>query len=177
MNEERLKILAMLQDGKITVDEAARLLEATEAEPQERHATVAFVQPVVAQAPAAEWAVTAEVDPCAGAFLAGARLDGALLDGAQLAGAFLLGADLRNADLRGADLRGAFLAFADLYQANLQRANLNGAFLLFANGSEGNLAGLNLAGSFMPFTRLHSRSMRATQPTPAPMQPLKPANE
>lgn len=30
MSDERVKILSMLQEGKITVEEAARLLEATD---------------------------------------------------------------------------------------------------------------------------------------------------
>lgn len=165
MNEDRLKILAMLQEGKITVEEASRLLEATDS-------------PLRTSRPAATVDATSEIDyreshiaeiapettgnrnATEGAFLAGARLAGAKLDGAKLSGAFLLGADLRNADLRNADLRGAFLAFADFYNADLQNAQLNGAFMPFANGAEGNLAGLNLAGAFMPFTRLHGRQMQ-----------------
>lgn len=177
MNEDRLKILAMLQEGKITVDEAARLLEATEAGANVSPAPAASVNTRVVEAKADVPPTNATENPFNGAFLAGARLGGAKLDGAQLDGAFLLGADLRNADLRDADLRGAFLAFADLYNANLRGTTINGAFLPFANGAEGNLAGLNLSGAFMPFTRLHHRQSHGVTATPAPIQPINPANE
>lgn len=158
MNEDRLKILAMLQDGKINVEEAARLLEATEAgaNPSQRVSHVANPEIVEEDDDEPMPTRTAANYPNS-AFLLGAQLDGAKLDGAKLDGAFLLGADLRNADLRDADLTGAFLAFADLYNANLRGANLSGSFLLFANGAEGNLAGINWSGSFMPFTRFHRR--------------------
>lgn len=169
MNEDRIKILAMLQEGKITVEEAARLLEATEADAPVSYAPVTRVIPVEAQTEAPPH--DAPEDPYAGAFLAGARLDGAQLDGAKLAGAFLLGADLRNADLRNADLRGAFLPFADLYNANLRDANLNGAFLPFANGADGDLAGVRLPGAFMPFTRFHRRQPAIVTVTPSTIQP------
>ena len=163
MNEERMKILAMLQEGKITVEEAARLLDVTESAPR-RPDVVTDAMPVVATAPTSLETVpvvsagTAKSNE--GAFLAGARLGGAKLDGAKLAGAFLLGADLRNADLRNADLTGAFLPFADLYNADLRNADLTGTFMPFANGADSNLAGLQLPGAFMPFTRFHGHKMQ-----------------
>jgi hypothetical protein len=159
MNEDRLQILGMLQDNKISVEEAARLLEATEQDRQIVHPQSALRIPLPADQTVrvvrdvTDSPEAASEPPLAGAFLAGARLDGALLDGACLNGAFLLGADLRDADLRNADLSGAFLAFADLNGADLQGANLNGAFMPFANGANGNLAKGNFSGAFMPFTR------------------------
>lgn len=159
MNEERVKILQMLQEGKLSVEETARLLEATDqdyqlATPQPTLPIHRAVEPTLRVVDATNIDdASAGEPPLAGAFLAGARLDGALLDGACLNGAFLLGADLRNADLRNADLSGAFLAFADLNGADLQGANLNGAFMPFANGANGNLANGNFASAFMPFTR------------------------
>lgn len=169
MNEDRVKILAMLQEGKITVDEAARLLEATDADANTPRPAAL---PINGIAPKREEAAPHESieNPNAGAFLAGARLDGTRLEGAKLAGAFLLGADLRNADLRNADLRGAFMPFADLYGANLQGANLNGAFMPFANGAEGTLAGISLPGAFMPFTRFHRRQTQLVTVAPPPVQ-------
>lgn len=162
MNEERMKILAMLQEGKITVEEAARLLDVTESTPSQP-AVVTAAMPVVAAASASLETlpvVSGTANSTEGAFLAGARLGGAKLDGAKLAGAFLLGADLRNADLRNADLTGAFLPFADLYNADLHNADLTGAFMPFANGADSNLAGLQLPGAFMPFTRFHGHKMQ-----------------
>ena len=177
MNEDRVKILAMLQEGKITVEEAARLLEATEADNNANPPLVPSINPRLVEAQTAAPPPNPTEGPFNGAFLVGARLGGAKLDGAKLEGAFLLGADLRNADLRDADLRGAFLAFADLCNANLRGATINGAFLLFANGAECDLAGVNLSGAFMPFTRLHHRQPQVVPTTPAPIQPLNPANE
>ncbi len=177
MNEDRLKILAMLQEGKITVEEAARLLEATEADTHATPALTPSSNTYLVEAKTAVPPTHPTEGPFNGAFLAGARLGGAKLEGAKLEGAFLLGADLRNADLRDADLRGAFLAFADLSNANLRGATINGAFLLFANGAEGDLAGVNLSGAFMPFTRLHHRQPQVVSTTPAPIQPFNPANE
>lgn len=160
MNEDRLKILAMLQEGKITVEEAGRLLEATEADTKGSSSLTPAVN-AIRVAPQADVPPSpARENSSDGAFMVGARLTGAKLEGAKLAGAFLAGADLRNADLRNADLRGAFLAFADLYNADLHDANLNGAFMPFANGADGNLAGINLPGAFMPFTRFHGRQMQ-----------------
>ncbi|MCB0112141.1 MAG: pentapeptide repeat-containing protein, partial [Caldilineaceae bacterium] len=92
MREDRLQILAMLKEGKISVDEASQLLEAMELD-REGSALTTNVAP-----PAGEPTVirienevggeghSAE-SPLAGAFLPGARLDGALLDGANLHGA------------------------------------------------------------------------------------------
>lgn len=161
MNEDRMKILQMLQDGKISADEAARLLEAMEADdlPTRTAVTPVVYTDNVGDKEADENYIDSitptktEQSPLASAFLLGARLDGAQLDGAQLHGAFLLGADLRDADLRNADLRGAFLAFVDLKGANLYGANLNSAFMPFANGVNGNLANSNFASAFMPFMR------------------------
>ncbi len=159
MNEERVKILQMLQEGKLSIEETARLLEATDqdyqlATPQPTLPIHRAADPAVRVVDATKDNQEASIEPpLAGAFLAGARLDGARLDGACLNGAFLLGADLRNADLRNADLSGAFLAFADLNGADLQGANLSSAFMPFANGANGNLANGNFASAFMPFTR------------------------
>ena len=164
MNEDRVKILAMLQEGKINVEEATRLLDATKADSNTRRPASPIAGTQQLEDANGDDAVTptyaADTDSSTGAFLAGARLDGAKLDGAKLDGAFLLGADLRNADLRDADLRGSFLAFADLYNTNLRGANLNGAFMLFANGSDGDIAGVNWPGAFMPFTRFHQRKVQ-----------------
>ncbi|MCB0125445.1 MAG: pentapeptide repeat-containing protein, partial [Caldilineaceae bacterium] len=150
MNEDRMQILAMLRDGKISVDEASQLLQAMELDRQGTVVAAGNVAPRPTNETVIRIDGTVEEEergaegPLAGAFLAGARLDGALLDGANLHGAFLLGADLRGADLRGADLRGAFLAFADLKEADLRASNLSGAFMPFANGSGGSLAKMNL---------------------------------
>ncbi|MCB0187912.1 MAG: pentapeptide repeat-containing protein [Caldilineaceae bacterium] len=166
MNEDRLQILAMLRDGKISIDEASQLIEAMEMDRQ-GVATVANVASEVAPRPVDATVIRidgtveedemAEETPLSGAFMVGTRLDGALLDGANLHGAFLLGADLRGADLRGANLRGVFMPFGDLKDADLRGANLAGAFMPFANGAGGDLAKKNLSGAFMPFSRFHRR--------------------
>lgn len=165
MSEDRLRILAMLKEGKISVDEASQLLEAMELDrqgealpapvaPQSVEGTVIRIENAVGKAE------HSEDSAFAGAFLLGARIDGALTDGANLRGAFLLGADLRGADLRGANLSGVFMPFADLQNADLRNTNLNGAFMPFANGAGGSLANKNLSGAFMPFTRFFRRQQQ-----------------
>ncbi len=134
----------MLQEDKINVEEAMRLLEATEANASIRRPQISVAHTNTLEGEIADEAIiaarTTHTHSSSSAFLAGARLGGAKLDGAKLDGAFLLGADLRDADLRD--------------------ANFNGAFLPFANGSDGDMAGANWPGAFMPFTRFHQRKVQ-----------------
>lgn len=166
MNEERMKILQLLQDGKISVDEAMQLLEAT-TQSQNR-----FDPP-----PARQLSVEAESDeseePCprpamprislsnlSGAYFGGVKLEGALLDGANLSGAYLGNADLRGADLRNADLSGVHLGGANLHNANLRNANLSGAHLENADFENADLTEVDLSGACIPGVKYRNGTLQ-----------------
>jgi len=166
MSQDRMRILRFLQDGRISAEEADRLLEALQ-----QPATVRERQPLpparastpVRPAPergegggleddeeligasAPLGSVIGRVE-LTGAALSGLRLEGARMDGADLTGAVLTGADLRGADLRDACLTGAMLAGANLKQANLRDADLTGSMLPRANLQGASLENATLVG-------------------------------
>lgn len=145
MAEQQQQVLQMLQDGKLTAEEAARLLEALEgpatgaprAEPARRTAGAEGARgggnPRRAGAPAAFVALLARCE------LSGTNLASAKLDGADLADANLSGANLE-----GADLTGTKLAHANLSGTNLEGVDLSGLDLSGRNLSGASLEGLDL---------------------------------
>ena len=152
MNEERMKVLQMLQEGKLSIEEAMRLLEAMESPAA---SLVATTQPAVVQAiaqpttrvadvaitPYVETGVVRRRDP---AIKLGLNLEGALLEGANLAGARLLFANLEGVDFRHANLEDVWIVGANLEHANFAGANLQGARLLGVNLDNADFQGADL---------------------------------
>lgn len=139
MSEQRIKILEMLSVGKITVDEAQKLLESvsnpeanseTDADEWKREPPFKPYEGIEDEEQTQEGLVIdlSNVE-LSGTVLGGANLRGAKLDGANLSGTVLNGANLENADLRGADLSGAVLDQANLRNADLRKADLSGSVL------------------------------------------------
>ena len=139
MSEQRIKILEMLSAGKITVDEAQKLLESvtnpganseTGADEWKREKPFKPYEGIEDEEQTQEGLVIdlSNVE-LSGAVLGGANLKGAKLDGADLSGAVLSGANLENADLRGADLSGAVLDQANFRNADLRESDLSGSVL------------------------------------------------
>jgi hypothetical protein len=172
MEEGRIEILKMLEEKKITVDEAMELLQALNAAKngQENGKTES------APKPPPSWdrhTNDHEESPklrrfnLAGANLSGVIFEGAKMDGVSIAAANLDGANFRNADLRDADLSGANLDSANFEGANLRRAKLTGANLGDANFAGANLEDADLSGANLPDTdftdaNLHGQSLAGT---------------
>lgn len=169
MNEERLRILQMLQAGKITVEEANRLIEATERSVEE-------TTPVLA-APAVLAAVTQpveiiNVEPAephteprllgrlALKFIFGVNLDGARTEGANFEGAKVLFSNLDSVNLRNADLRGAWIVAANLDNANFEGADLRGAILAGANFDGADFRGADLRDAILAGANFDSANLR-----------------
>jgi len=162
MSEESMKILKMLEDGKITAAEAGELLLKVETlEEKERRPkapsgsfSVPPIPPVptIPQMPDISRIVNnALQDAFSGvSFTAeGTPVEGDLTyKGVAFAGALLEHSDLADARmdtetrLEGADLRYASLSDTDLRGANLQGANLS-----YSDFSEAKLRGANLQGA------------------------------
>ena len=150
MTEEQTIILQMVENGRITAEEAQRLLAALNrpspsrgsgrAAPARPRAARPAVRPVIARGPRAMEQRGRRVD------MAGAELCGSNLSGAELTEADMTGAKLSEADLSNAKLAGASLADADLSSANLSRADLSGADLTKANLCEADLSAAVLTG-------------------------------
>src|SRR5438034_3456953 len=151
MTEEQTIILQMVENGRITAEEAHRLLAALNrpgptaavAEPalRGRELPRPAVRPVIARSPRGTEQRGRRVN------MAGAELCGSNLSGAELTEADLTGAKLSEADLSNAKLAGASLADADLSNANLSRADLSGADLTKANLNEADLSAAMLTGA------------------------------
>jgi len=170
MNEGQTRILRMLEEGRITAEEADLLLEALRsaedrsASQQRREGASGWSNggrgPSGGGAVRSLWlkdalkplketlkTTFASVGSAlSGLNLAGADLSGARLEGAELEGANLMGADLSDADLRDANLRNANLMGADLSGADLREANLEGASLMGADLENVDLRGQDLSG-------------------------------
>lgn len=158
MSEERLSVLKLLEEGKITVDEATKLLEAVEmpiaaGNTPERRASAAetttdrdkgsLKQKSKFRLPL-QYLKNADFSA---AMLQGVQLDGANLEHADLSGANLTNADLRNANLQGADLSGANLHNANFQGANLEGADLSGGNFADTSFQDANLEGADLSGA------------------------------
>ncbi len=136
MNEERLHILKMLEEGKITVEEATQLITAVETSStvDKNPANPVGSMPKIEIAGEAQprWDVEADetdeaestgsglrlpLDKLSGTNFRGAILHGARFEGANLEGANLhdlTGSNLHDADFRGTNLRGKSLVGVDL---------------------------------------------------------------
>lgn len=134
MNEERVQILKMLQEGKITVEEAAKLLEVVsnkqldEAQPvipvtNESQSLTPVVQNEPLQ-PRYLWSLLT--------FLF-SNLEGALVDGGFYENARLFCSNLAQANLRTGNFQEAWVLCSNLEGANFEGANVEGARIFAAN--------------------------------------------
>lgn len=176
MNEERLKILQMLQDGKITVEEASRLIAVTECPEVAANPVLASTGALANVTPRVEVVNVPPVDEpyrefrlrdllplkfvfgvsmdrtlTEGANFEGAKvlfssLEGANLRHAKLHGAWLVGVSLEGANFEGADLRGAVLAGASFEHADFRGADLRDTVLAAASFENADFRGANLRG-------------------------------
>ncbi|MEZ4732537.1 MAG: pentapeptide repeat-containing protein [Caldilineaceae bacterium] len=175
MNEDRMKVLELLQTGKISVDEAARLLEAMDLSASapakaEQYASPMDSTPVVAGGRTkTKNKLKLPLQLAKDIQLTGATLTGFQFEGADLGRTNFEGADLTNADFRGANLRDAYLGGANLRDANFQNANLKdanlgggnfkGANFANANLADANLEGANFANANLQEADLHEADL------------------
>lgn len=138
MNEERVQILKMLQEGKITVEEAAKLIEAVSNKAMDQEiAEVKPAIPVVNEPqrvtpvvqseplrPRLRWSLLT--------FLF-SNLEGALVDGGLYENARLFCSNLESANLRDGNFQDAWVLCSNLEGANFEGANLEGARIFAAN--------------------------------------------
>jgi hypothetical protein len=156
MGEQRMKILEMLEAGKITVEEARALLQSVSggrraAVERQREQVFKPYRGVEAEDQESERPVIHLMGgDLSGANLHGTNLKGCRLEGAILAGANLGGANLLDADFRGANLSGANLRNANFEGADLREADLSGANLPNSDFGGVRHPGLNLSGASLP---------------------------
>jgi len=161
VSEQRVRILEMLAEDKITVDEAQQLL-ASVSDPAagtseqsfgQEHAGSSF-RPYEGIEDEEQTRGKLVIDlskvKLSGTVLTGAILTGAKLDGANLSGTVLEGANLENADLRDADLSGAVLTRVNFKGADLREANLSGTVMPRADFEGVRHPGLELSGVVLP---------------------------
>lgn len=159
MSGQQIKILEMLEEGKLTVEEAHKLLgalsddtpgESQREQPFRPYAGVEDAEHKAETEPEKPTIDLRNLRAMPGAIFAGAKTEGARFEGANLTGAILSDADLRNADLRGASLKGTILTNADLRDTDLRNANFSGSILEGADFRGVKYPGLKLTGVIMP---------------------------
>lgn len=149
MNEARVHILKMLQEGKITVEEAARLIETLgNAAPAGVSKLAAQAERVARPHPRADDAAAPHNGWTFHPFLA-CNLDNTVWDDANLEQARVWFCNLDGADLRRADLRQAWVVANNLDGAKLEAATLTGARLIACNFDHADLSGADLSGALI----------------------------
>jgi uncharacterized protein YjbI with pentapeptide repeats len=172
MNEERMQILKMLQEGKITVDEAAKLIEAIDHKLSEDvNATIAEdvkrVEPVITvtnQTPVASPVEARGPSPLALrwsllTFLF-SNLEGAQIDGGLYQDAKILCSNLHDAHLRGGNFEDAWLLCTNLESANFEGANLRGARIFASNLNHADFRGADLQDAIILCANLDHADFR-----------------
>lgn len=154
MNAERMQILKMLQEGKLTVDEAAQLIETLQRQTESATPSATPVKIVneLQETPQVE---TSQAQTNLGAWslknvfasnVGNARFENTHLDGAHVWFCNLDGANLRNADLTDAWVLGLNLNHAKLEGANLRNVKLVGSNLDYADFTGADLSGSTIIG-------------------------------
>jgi uncharacterized protein YjbI with pentapeptide repeats len=145
MNEERMHILKMLQEGKITVDEAAKLIEALGNQPT---ADVSTLIPVTNETqPARVVGAAEQLRPRFRWSMLNflfSNLEGAIVDGGFYEGARILCSNLNTANLRTGNFQEAWVLCANLESANFEGANLEGAKIIASNLDHADFRGADL---------------------------------
>ncbi len=180
MNDERVKILQMVQEGKISVEEAVRLIKAAEdPEPTQQPPVVPAVVdvPIVPAsehkstivAPVTAIPVVNTVEPTESVrpvgrlslrFILGVNLDGARMEGANFENAKILFSNLDGAKLRNADFRDAWVVGANLDGANFEGADLRGAVLAGVNLDNADFRGADLRDAVLMAGNFDSADFR-----------------
>lgn len=200
MSEEQTKILQMLADGKITVDEATKLIDAagTEIQPSPS-ADASYVNSSIfdtdengeERKPAFEegsketqgfstgrwtnWANNLANMDCRGASLDGAFFFASNIEEANFCNAGAeyakFGAtNLEGVNFEGANLRGARIFCANLEGANFRNANLEGVTIFAANLENTNFEGADLREQNFLFTNLENFDGSADKPLYEPKE-------
>lgn len=154
MNDEQIRILQLLQDGKITVDEATRLMEAMDNRRMDRPAMAVPVVNVAPQGETVPYRATSSSQPDRGGIKINlssslfnflfSNLEGAITDQGWFEHAKILFSNLDHANLRKADCRQAWVVATNLEKANLEGANLEGARIFCANLDHADFRGADL---------------------------------
>lgn len=166
MNEERMQILKMLQEGKITVDEAAKLIEAIDHKLSDG-VDAASAEPmieVINQAPAPSPVERQGPAPLALrwsmlTFLF-SNLEGAQIDGGLYQNAKILCSNLNTANLRGGNFEDAWLLCTNLDSANFEGANLRGARIFASNLDHADFRGADLQDAIILCANLDHADFR-----------------
>ncbi|MFN8490498.1 MAG: pentapeptide repeat-containing protein [Caldilineaceae bacterium] len=149
MNEERVQILKMLQEGKITVEEAAKLIEAVSNKAMDQE--IDAVKPVIPVANEPQ-RVTPVVqnEPLRPRFrwslltFLFSNLEGALVDGGLYENARLFCSNLEAANLRAGNFQDAWVLCTNLEGTNFEGANLEGARIFASNLDHADFRGADL---------------------------------
>ncbi|MCE7987984.1 MAG: hypothetical protein DYG89_43015 [Caldilinea sp. CFX5] len=155
MNEDRLSILKLLEEGKITVDEATQLLEAVEPrltsddQRQERTPTAEATHGEPQSQPKAQRKLKFPLHQAMNARFSATTLDGTNFDGATVEHANFEAADLTRTNFQDAYLHAAYFGGANLRNANFSNANLEGANLGGGDFTDANFTGANLTGAVL----------------------------
>lgn len=161
MNEERIHILKMLQEGKITVDEAAKLIQAVDhqqSNSEEPIVPVENIVPTTRSAPTFEpprtrfrWSLFN--------FLF-SNLEGATVDGGLYANTLILCSNLYTANLRAGNFQEAWVLCANLEGANFEGANLQGAKIFASNLDHADFRGADLRDAVILCANLEHADFR-----------------
>jgi uncharacterized protein YjbI with pentapeptide repeats len=155
MNEERMQILKMLQEGKISVDEAAQLIEALSNRDAATVVPVSNTLPVNNETIAAQRAATAVYPQASTApksnwsvrNVFASNLGNTIFEGTQIDGGRIWCCNLENANLRNANFTNAWVLGDNLDGANFEGANLTNVKLIGCNLDHADFAGADLHDS------------------------------
>ncbi len=161
MNEERMQILKMLQEGKINVDEAAKLIKAIEQKQAER---VSSLIPVVNEAQSVS--LLEANDPSRPIFrwsmlnFLFSNLKDAIVDGGLYERALIVCSNLEAANLRASNFEDAWVLCANLDSANFEGANLQGAKIFASNLDQADFRGADLRDTIILCANLDHADFR-----------------
>ena len=163
MNTEQTQILQMLADGKITVDEATKLIDAAAAgqsstfttvqeSAEERKPTFVEEQKPTQRSSTGRWTnwannldgMLSRGANLEGAFFAANNIESANFENAEAESAKFVASNLENVTFEGANLKGAKILCANLEGANFRNANLEGVTIFAANFENANFEGADL---------------------------------
>lgn len=177
MKEERTKILQMLSEGKISVEDATALLAAAEsstlaestgmASREQKSADEDYAEIMAAshqgsarEAQASKRAVKLSRANFRGGWTNWANnLDGMICDGANLDGAFLFANNCDSVNFRDVEAENLKVFATNLDSAVFEGANLRGARILCSNLDKANFRNANLEGVLIFASNFDSANM------------------
>ncbi|CAN5868531.1 hypothetical protein BH10CHL1_BH10CHL1_19750 [soil metagenome] len=161
MNEERMHILKMLQEGKINVDEATKLIEALDNKPTEQ---ISSFVPITNEMQSAR--NVAQLDQPRLSFrwsmlnFLFSNLNGTIIDGGDYEGALILCSNLDSANLRTGNFQQTWVLCANLDSANFEGANLQGAKIFASNLDHADFRGADLRDATILCANLEGADFR-----------------